>query len=276
LSLPGYEKKQVLITVKTYPTPSEKYQETVCTAGITSTGEWIRLYPIRFRHLDGDKQYPLFSWIEVDVKKSEQDSRPESYHVDPDSLKIIRRLDPKKDLSEKRKVILPLLQTSIEALDEKYIFNKTSLGIIKPHRIEDFIIEQTDTDWTPAQKYKLNQESFFDRPEQIKQLEKVPYNFSFRYYCNESGCKGHTQRITSWEINQAYRNYVRRYRSEKEALKKLKEKYLGFYSGNQDGYFFVGTTWPYPSFIIIGHFSYPIKNIKGINKTNQTDFFDNI
>jgi len=41
--------KKVLITVKTYPTISGKYDELVCTAGFTKEGEWIRIYPIPFR-----------------------------------------------------------------------------------------------------------------------------------------------------------------------------------------------------------------------------------
>jgi len=35
------ERKRVYITVKTYPTLSEKYDELVCTAGISEDGSWI-------------------------------------------------------------------------------------------------------------------------------------------------------------------------------------------------------------------------------------------
>ena len=37
---------KVLISVKTYPTLSEKYDELVCTAGFLEDGSWIRIYPI--------------------------------------------------------------------------------------------------------------------------------------------------------------------------------------------------------------------------------------
>ncbi len=40
---------KVLITVKTYPTLSAKYDELVCTAGFREDGTWIRLYPVPFR-----------------------------------------------------------------------------------------------------------------------------------------------------------------------------------------------------------------------------------
>ena len=51
---------QVLITVKTYPLPSSKYEELVCTAGFLPDGKWIRLYPIPFRALPYQDQYQKY------------------------------------------------------------------------------------------------------------------------------------------------------------------------------------------------------------------------
>jgi hypothetical protein len=48
---------KVLITVKTYPAISQKYDELVCTAGFREDGTWIRVYPIPFRKLDYGSQY---------------------------------------------------------------------------------------------------------------------------------------------------------------------------------------------------------------------------
>jgi hypothetical protein len=36
---------KVLISVKTYPTLSTKYNELVCTAGFLEDGSWVRIYP---------------------------------------------------------------------------------------------------------------------------------------------------------------------------------------------------------------------------------------
>lgn len=44
-------RERVLITVKTYPTLSRKYGETVCTAGVREDGSWVRIYPVPFRRL---------------------------------------------------------------------------------------------------------------------------------------------------------------------------------------------------------------------------------
>jgi hypothetical protein len=59
-------KQRVLITVKTYPTLSRKYGETVCTAGVREDGTWVRIYPVPFRRLNEEmreatKQYDLFA-----------------------------------------------------------------------------------------------------------------------------------------------------------------------------------------------------------------------
>ena len=49
------KKTRVFITVKAYPTLSYKYDELVCTAGITDEGKWMRIYPVPFRHLEWEK-----------------------------------------------------------------------------------------------------------------------------------------------------------------------------------------------------------------------------
>lgn len=84
------QKLRVLITVKTYPIPSAKYDELVCTAGVTETGDFIRLYPVNFRDLPFSQQYKKYQWIEVFAQKHKgRDVRKESYRPDCDSIKIL-------------------------------------------------------------------------------------------------------------------------------------------------------------------------------------------
>ena len=64
------KKMRVFITVKTYPTLSVKYDELVCTAGITEKGNWVRIYPVPFRRLQWEKQYKKYQWIEIEVYRS--------------------------------------------------------------------------------------------------------------------------------------------------------------------------------------------------------------
>ncbi len=69
---------KVLISVKTYPTLSKKYNELVCTAGLLEDGTWVRIYPLPFRGLEHDQQYKKWQWIKLDLEKNLSDRRPES------------------------------------------------------------------------------------------------------------------------------------------------------------------------------------------------------
>ena len=77
---------KVLVTVLTYPCPSLKYVETVCTAGVTEDGRWVRMYPLRLRMLDNDIH--KWHWHEFDLEQrpADKDVRIESYyclHIPP-------------------------------------------------------------------------------------------------------------------------------------------------------------------------------------------------
>ena len=76
------ELARVLVTVKATPQPSEKYGDTSCVAGIRIDGgraEWIRLYPIAFRWLDGEHQFHKYDVIELEVRRQDSDTRRESH-----------------------------------------------------------------------------------------------------------------------------------------------------------------------------------------------------
>ena len=64
---------KVLITVKTYPAISNKYDELVCTAGFLEDGTWIRIYPVQFRKKTFGEQYKKYDWIEIDLVKNQSD-----------------------------------------------------------------------------------------------------------------------------------------------------------------------------------------------------------
>ena len=83
--------EKVLITVLTYPHPSEKYEELVCTAGINESGEWVRLYPIDYRYRPHHQQFHKFQWVEVELaaRSANKDPRKESRSPVLDSIKLI-------------------------------------------------------------------------------------------------------------------------------------------------------------------------------------------
>jgi hypothetical protein len=104
------EKKRILITVRTYPTPATKGVEVSCTGGITEDWKWIRLFPMPYRFLRPDQRFSKYQWIEATVIKASSDTRPESYHIDRDSIKIISERIPTTNAWQKRKEVIDRLK----------------------------------------------------------------------------------------------------------------------------------------------------------------------
>ncbi len=262
-------KKQVLITVKTYPTASKSHFEVVCTAGITKINgknEFIRIYPVPFRKLDSESQYKKYEYMEFDLEIAYKDYRRDSYVLREYNGKKLGLIGTKNKWEERKRIVLPLEAESMCALES---FHKTdrkttpTLGLVKPHDITFEILESA-REWTPGQMKILNQTSLFD--EYKKPLEKIPREFKFHFKCNDSNCNGHKKKITDWEVYQLWRNCRNRAlrsnnsleKAEHIADQKTKEKYDGFIE-KSDLYFFVGTVFTKFSWIIIGAF-YPPKS----------------
>jgi hypothetical protein len=101
------KKERVLITVKTYPTLSRKYGETVCTAGVRDDGTWVRIYPVPFRRLDESEQYRKFDWIECRLARNSSDPRPETFRpVDETELQPVGHIDTDDKWHERRRILL--------------------------------------------------------------------------------------------------------------------------------------------------------------------------
>lgn len=87
------KQERLLILVKTYPTLSTKYGETVCTAAMRDDGSWVRLYPVPFRRLGETEQYRKYDWLECRIVRNTQDRRPESYRpVDESELQAVAHI----------------------------------------------------------------------------------------------------------------------------------------------------------------------------------------
>jgi len=181
-------KTKVLITVKTYPTISGKYDELVCTAGFTEDGKWIRIYPVPFRKKDYSQQYRKYEWIELDLVKNKSDFRPESYRpYSMDSeIKILEHIDTTGNWYLRKKAVLNkvyenLTELIAEAKDKKTC---TSLAVFKPSRIKDFIAKEVDREWDKKKIAKLKaqreQGNLFEHPEDpFEVVNKLPYKFTY-------------------------------------------------------------------------------------------------
>ncbi len=265
---------KVLITVKTYPSLSSKYDELVCTAGFTEDGKWIRIYPVPFRKLDFEGQYKKWEWIEIDLEKNNSDFRPESFKTRKlESIRVLNKLTTSDGWRERKQMTLRNVYTNLDSLisEAKNKELGTSLAVLKPKEILDFIIEEVEREWD---KDKINsiiakqeQISLFEIEESQKIFEivrKVPYKFSYKFITDDN--KERTIMIEDWEIGQLYWNSFDKYRNEKTACAKVKQKYFDTFLKKNDIYFFMGTTLKHHNvgknpFIIIGVF-YPPKDNK--------------
>lgn len=264
---------KILITVKAYPAISKKYNETVCTAGITEEGKWIRIYPIPFRQLDYDKQFRKYEWVELELVRNKSDFRPESFRPKDlllSDLSSYGLVDADGNTwAERRKYVLRKVYTNLEQLisEAKDKSIGTSLAVFKPTKIIDFIHEETKREWDSEKiaylKSKKLQFNLFDNndEEDITEFEivdKVPYKFSFRFE-DETG-KPSTLMIEDWETGMLFwKSLVRHMGDEKKACEDVKKKYFDDFAKTKDYYFFLGTTKKYHKiapnpFVIIGDF----------------------
>jgi hypothetical protein len=240
----------------TYPHPSESLQELVCTAGITDTGEWVRLYPIDYRYRPRNQQFRKYQWIEValDARGANNDNRRESRRPDLKSIKLLGDPLSTKDNWKARREIIDCMphHTRLE-LEDLYERDLVSLGIVRPTEVLDLKVERVDRDWKPQWQAVINQFTLFSGPP--KHLEKLPYKFSYVFRCRDSGDKVHTAMIEDWELGVLYRREVERLGDEALAVASVRKKFLDeLCSPLKDTRFFMGTVFPYNTWIVLGVF----------------------
>ncbi len=264
-------KMKVLILVKTYPAISSKYGETVCTAGITEEGKWIRIYPLPYRKAPKECQFKKYDWVEIDLVPNKSDFRLESYRPNSfDDIKVIGHIEADGGAwYERRKQVIKNVYTNLEKLIKEAKTKEicTSLAIFKPKKIIDFTFEEASRNWDKKKIQFLEsvkfQGSLFENEnendiENFEVVDKVPYKFSFKFE-DDSG-KNSTLMMEDWEVGALYWNSLNACNgNELIACEKVKEKYFKDFANTKDYYFYLGTQMrhhfvsPNP-FIIIGDF----------------------
>lgn len=203
-------KERILITVRTYPVPSARYIETVCTAGITDKGEWRRLYPVPHRYLPEDQQYRTYNVVELNVGKG-KDNRPETRTPNLPTLRVIDRLE---HWETRCQWVNPTIFASLEAMQAA----GRTIGGVAVREVLDLTAEPTDSEWSPAQQEKLKQLQLFDEQ---KPLEKIP--FEFRFIWRDEDGKEHDLLILQWEVCETWRHWRRQY---KDPIERIRDKWL--------------------------------------------------
>ena len=173
------QSSRVTILVKALPQPSKQYGETVCCAGVTQEGKWKRLFPIRFRHLQGDQSFSRWDWVSFKYREPTRDKREESCHVFEDSI-IIEGEFSKNERSR-------FLNRIIVGSASHAMAKGQSLALIRPKNTK-FICKTKSPSEIDEEKesYRISaqQDSFFDQ--KLADLEPSPYEFRFSFE-DESG-----------------------------------------------------------------------------------------
>lgn len=258
--------ERILILCKTYPSPSGKHTETSCVAGMTQTGEFIRLFPVPFRIIRDDQQFQKWQWISARIQKAKEDHRPESHKIFVDTIAVDGKpLSVKKDWAARRSELskLPLF-SDFAAMDAAREAQGGTLALLRPHRIVRLEITKVDhPEWTKEDLAKLvqhqNQGGLFDEQDQreIRQLRKLPHSFHYHYECVvERETYSYRHKIADWEAGALYWRCVRDYGEGWEAPFRQK---LEADLPAKDLQFLMGTIHRFPDQWLIISMIYPPK-----------------
>jgi hypothetical protein len=259
--------ERILILCKTYPSPSARYAETSCVAGMRENGELIRLYPVPFRLVNDDQQFKKWQWVNVRVEKSKKDHRPESYKIFVDTIRCDTSPLSTSDQWRARRLHLDKLEIFQDhaALEIARVERGITLGIVRPARILGLDIRPTaQPDWTDQERVNLlqmqKQVDLFDDSDDVslRQLRKIPYDFHYRYECEmlDGTTAEYRHKVVDWEIGALYWNVSREHGKYWEAplRKKIENELPG-----KDLMFLMGTIHRFPDQWLIVSLIYPPK-----------------
>lgn len=236
-------KESLLLLCMTYPEYSRKYGASVCMAGITSNCEFRRIYPVTYDKF-GRFGFHKREIINYEIK-GKGDYRKESYKIRPETLERgkIMSYDEIRTICNKN-------VTTIEDLKNKYVINKTSLGIIKPD-LNSMSISLKNTHKTNAGQRMLNGCSI--------PLDDLKYSIFYRFKCDDN-CKGHKCTCLDTEVGQLQRKLENKHTNQKDIKEKLKLKFYDWMK-QRDLYFMMGTVFGHPNTWTIISLLYPKKQI---------------
>lgn len=170
--------EDILILAKTYPSPSARYAETSCVAGINAQGEMRRIFPVPFRLMEDTQQFKKWQWLNARIYQANDDRRAESHKIYVDTIKKGEVIPTTQDWFLRHEWINEI-PTSKN--------NGETLYLVKPTKITRLeIVQEKSPQWTRPELDKLLQQQnqgdlFKERPIDIRQLRKLPHHFYYHY-----------------------------------------------------------------------------------------------
>lgn len=238
------QRTRVLVTVKASPEPSKTYVDTVCVAGIRLSHEpleWVRIYPVAFRHLRPEQQFKKYEVIEVDLTKSVKDSRKESFRPNWETLERVGK--GPLSVPARGPILEKLIGPSLCELRAaaKNDFTAQSLGLVEVADLKPLIFEKHGP-WSEVQVTGMtaaSQPDIFGQADKTPALEPPRFKVKYKFDCVAPGCRGHEGRILDWELNALQYNNRRLPDAELRALI-VRKFHDEMWNGNVRTYFFVG------------------------------------
>ncbi len=255
------EQLQILPVVKAYPVLDQvSHSEAVCVAGISldKPHRWIRLFPLDFRGLQRAQKFKKYQVIQLDAKKSSNDSRPESYAPVLDSIELGETISSENGTWKRRLPFFEAIEDeSMCTIQKQQKSDRKSLGVFRPQEVSDLAIANVEQDFVDRQNAVLDQMSLTgDRAgdESRKQLEPLPIKAKFKYRCTDSKCAGHDQSLIDWELGALHRRLRGEGDSRATIHRKIRETFFDQYCGDSvDTRFITGSMLRHPgSFLILG------------------------
>lgn len=269
---------RILILCKTYPSPSAKYAETSCVAGMEQDGTLIRLYPVPFRLINDEAQFKKWQWLNAKVNQANDDRRPESHRLLVDTIKCEPKPIPTRNAwyarrQELGKVAVYSDFSDLEAARQK---RGETLGIVRPSRVLGLdITPSANPEWTADEHKKLvqlqGQGGLFDSTDAkaVVTLRKLPFDFHYRYECGAGNdTKEYRHKIVDWEAGALFWNVWQRHRANWEAPFRQK---MEVDLPSKDLMFLMGTIHRFPDQWLIVSLIYPPRIEP---KPRQSSLFD--
>lgn len=271
---------KILILCKTYPSPSGKYSETSCVAGINGRGELIRLFPVPFRLIRDEQQFKKWQWVSLQFQKARKDHRPESHSINIEAIQCdVSPLSTNNNWETRRAALAGAITfTDFSELERNRVENGNTLALLKPKRLIGLDITPVkDADWTKEELEKLighqKQAGLFDQEEErnITLLRKLPFDFHYRYMCEAAGEeREYRHKIVDWEAGALYWNCQTSYGEDWE--RPFRQKLESDFS-TKDLSFLMGTIHRFPDKWLIVSLIYPPR---ALPSPRTIDMFDNL
>lgn len=250
---------EVLVLVKAYPTPSTKYTECVCVAGIrvdTPEPEWIRLYPVQFRLLERERRFSKYDVIRLKVRRpTSGDKRSESFTPVIDTIEKVGHVGTERGWAKRIPYIESVKVDSMCDLLRRQSTDGTSLGVFKPVEFTKFEITPTTPEWDLGRQAALGQGNLLCEAPKLP-LEKIPFDFHYSFTCDDATCSGHRMSMIDWELGAHYRHtsglpeeerlelVMQRWRDRVCAPTRDTHLFAGTLAKRQHQFVLLGAFWP--------------------------------